>query len=70
VSTSVLANLADQVCGLTLSRIPGDAVGMIRRAFLDTIGVALLGTRLDSAAITARVGLTQAAGTVLHAQSG
>jgi 2-methylcitrate dehydratase PrpD len=38
-------------------------VDLIRRAFLDTIGVALLGTRLESAAITARVGLEQTAGT-------
>lgn len=59
MSGSILAKLAGDVHRLTLSRIPAEATELIRRAFLDTIGVALLGTRLESSAIAARVGLAQ-----------
>lgn len=54
---SAAAGIAEQVCALRLEHIPEPALELIRRAHIDTIGVALLGTRLESAQVAARVGL-------------
>ena len=54
---SAAAAIAERVCALRLEDIPEPALELIRRAHIDTIGVALLGTRLDSTRIAARVGL-------------
>ena len=50
---TLLARLAGWTAGLRFEDLPEPAVDVARRAVLDTVGVALLGTRLDTVRIAA-----------------
>jgi 2-methylcitrate dehydratase PrpD len=50
---TLLARLAGWTAALRFEDVPAAAVALVRLALLDTLGVALLGTRLDSVRITA-----------------
>ncbi len=53
-----LPPIAAWVSSLAAEQVPVAALKLVKRAFLDTLGVTLLGTRLDSARIAAAVATT------------
>jgi 2-methylcitrate dehydratase PrpD len=55
--------IAEWASSLTLSQVPSPAIGLVKRAFLDTISVSLSGAQLDSARIVARIANNGTGGT-------
>jgi 2-methylcitrate dehydratase PrpD len=55
VADTVAAALADWSSGSAAGALPGDAIALVRRAFLDTIAVTLLGARMAAPRAVARV---------------